>query len=58
MKEYIVGGVVGICLMITGVTIYFLFNLSSRILTLESSVGQIVSFINNNVKPVPLASAK
>lgn len=50
IKNHAAGFIVGVCVVITGLAVYQVYNLSGRVAMLENVVGQIVQLINNSQK--------
>ena len=50
MKNITVGIVIGVCLAITTLHVWYLYKLNSRVSSLESFSIQVANLINNNKK--------
>ncbi len=50
MKNTITGVIIGGCLVVTILSVWYAFSLNSRVNTLENIVGQVVTLINNASK--------
>jgi TM2 domain-containing membrane protein YozV len=50
MKKVIIGIVLGICVGITGFTVYLFFQMSGTVAQDHSAVTQIVSYLNQQIQ--------
>lgn len=51
-KDLITGIVIGICIAVVSLSVWYLFNLNRRVTTIETVNSQIVNFLNNNAQQV------
>ncbi|MES2224180.1 MAG: hypothetical protein V4469_04585 [Patescibacteria group bacterium] len=48
MNKYIMGGIVGVCVAITVLSVWNVFSMRSRVTNLETFAGQVTNIINNS----------
>ena len=51
MKNYIIGGIVGGCIVIAVFCVWTLLNMQSRVSKLESFASEVAKLINSSSKP-------
>ena len=53
MKNTIIGIVIGVCVTVTVLSVWYLFNINSRVTALENFATQVVNIINQSQKEAP-----